>query len=36
MSGGESTWRELVFDKFRNILDELKTLQINPTENVSL
>ena len=34
LAGGESSWRLLVFDKFRQILDELKSLQKNPNENV--
>lgn len=35
LNNDETTWRGLVFDKFKRILDELKTLQANPNENVS-
>jgi hypothetical protein len=34
--GPEMKWRNLVFDKFRQIVDELKRLQVNPIENVNI
>lgn len=32
----EASWRALVFDKFKQILDELKSLQSNPIQNVCI
>lgn len=36
LAGNETAWRTLVFDNFRRILDEMKILQLNPIENVTV
>lgn len=34
LADNETAWRTLVFDKFKQILNEIKTLQSNPIQNV--